>query len=43
MNAHHGLARWIDVHAGVKDEGSEMSAWACKVLLRSSNDLFSVM
>jgi hypothetical protein len=27
MNAHHGLARRLDVHAGVKDVECLMSAW----------------
>ena len=26
MNAHHGSASWLDVHAGVKDAECEMSA-----------------
>jgi hypothetical protein len=37
MNAHHGLARWIDAHAGVKDVECEMSAWVREMLSESES------
>jgi hypothetical protein len=39
MNAHHGLARRVDVHAGVKDVEFEMSA---RVHTRVGEMLFGV-
>ena len=39
MNAHHGLARRVDVHAGVKDVECEMSAWVCEMLSESECQL----